>query len=131
MNRSDEDNEEFREIFLKKNNDQENPSHYLMFINEESISGKNVPIGLFSRISRVIFWDKNDIAHFFSNIAADFHKICICPIKEIERRLSIIENDLFICFFYRFMTTFAFKNLQILFIRFSNRNYRCGVRTES
>jgi len=135
MRQPDEENEEFREIFLKKINNQENTPHPLIIINEKSIFGKDIVIGLFSeiraQISRAIFWVKNDIAHFFSINAADSQKIGIGPIKEIEGRPVIIEKDLFIVFFYCLIKKSSFKNLQFFLIRFSNRNYRCGVRIES
>jgi len=135
MNQPDEDNKEFREIFLEKNNNQENISHSLIVINKKSIFEKDIIIGLFSKIfaqiSGVIFSEKSDTSSFFSINDADSHKIDIGRIKEFEGRPVIFENHHFIVFFYCFIKYFWLKNHQLLYLIFSNRNYRCGARIES
>ena len=100
MNPLDEENPEFREIFLKMINNQENPFHPLVFVQGEPEVGENVYVGLFSEInargSRVVIGDNCDIASFVSINVADSHKMCIGLADENERKPIIIENNVFI-----------------------------------
>ena len=100
MNRSDNQNAAFREIFLKMIDNQENQFHPLVFVQGEPEVGKNVYVGLFSEInaqgSRVVIGDNCDIASFVSINVADSHKKCIGLSEENERKPITIENNVFI-----------------------------------
>jgi len=100
MNRPIEENKEFRAIFLKMINNQENPFHPLVFIEGKPELGKNVHVGFFSEInatgSRVVIGDNCDIASFVSINVADSHKLCIGLADKNERKPITIENNVFI-----------------------------------
>ena len=78
----------------------ENDFHPLVFITGNPKIGENVCIGFFSEINakgaEVIIGDNCDIASFVSITVADSHKRCIELKEEIERKIIIIGNNVFI-----------------------------------
>jgi len=92
--------ENFKKIFLRIIDNQDNPFHPLVFIGGKPKFGKNVFIGFFSEINAkgadVIVGDNCDIASFVSINVTDSHKRCIGLKDEIERKTITIENNVFI-----------------------------------
>lgn len=91
---------DFKAMFLKLMDNQDNPFSPLVFIGGTPHIGKNVYIGLFSEVNakgaRVSIGDNCDIASFVSINVADSHKKCLGLAPEVERSDITIEHDVFI-----------------------------------
>jgi acetyltransferase-like isoleucine patch superfamily enzyme len=94
------DPKEFRELFLKTVDNQDNPFHPLVWIHGEPEIGRDVYIGGFSEVnaqgSRVTIGEGCDIASFVAINVADSHKKCLGLATEVERRPIVIEDHVFI-----------------------------------
>lgn len=94
------DPKEFRELFLKTVDNQENPFHPLVWIHGQPEIGRDVYIGGFSEVnaqgSRVTIGEGCDIASFVAINVADSHRKCLGLAAEVERRPIVIEDHVFI-----------------------------------
>jgi acetyltransferase-like isoleucine patch superfamily enzyme len=77
-----------------------NRFHPLVYIGGKPKIGKNVYIGLFSEVnakgSNVTIGDNCDIASFVSINVADSHRKTIGLMKEIDRKPTVLEHDVFV-----------------------------------
>lgn len=91
---------EFRRLFSRLTDFEENPFHPLVWINGEPKIGNNVFIGAMSEVNakgaRVVIGDDCDIASFVSINCADSHKRCIGLSSQIERRDITLEHHVFV-----------------------------------
>lgn len=90
----------FRRLFLKTVNNQDNPYHPLVWINGQPEIGQGTYIGGFSEINakgaKVVIGKNCDIASFVAINVADSHLRCIGLSDVIQLRSIVIGDNVFI-----------------------------------
>lgn len=92
--------EEFKKLFHRLIDNQDNEYHPLVWINGDPEIGENVHIGFFSEVNAkettISIGDHCDIASFVAINAADSHERAIGLSEEIKRRPITLERNVFV-----------------------------------
>ena len=94
------DTREFRSLFLRTIDNQDNPYHPLVWINGTPEIGAGTFIGAFSEVyskgARVIIGERCDIGSFVAINVADSHRRCLGLSTTNDCRDIVIEDHVFI-----------------------------------